>query len=61
MPRQIWKGVITFGMISIPVGLYAATESKDVRLRLLHKEDGAPIAEEEVRAAGWDRSDYAPP
>src|SRR5688572_96111 len=37
MPRQIWKGVITFGMISIPVGLYAATESKDVSFNQLHK------------------------
>src|SRR5688572_952049 len=37
MPRQIWKGVITFGMISIPVGLYTATESKDVSFNQLHK------------------------
>lgn len=37
MPRQIWKGVITFGMISIPVGLFAATESKDVSFNQLHR------------------------
>src|SRR5919204_6510863 len=37
VPRQIWKGVITFGMVSIPVGLYAATESKDVAFHQLHK------------------------
>lgn len=37
MPRQIWKGVITFGMISIPVGLYGATESKDVSFNQLHR------------------------
>jgi DNA end-binding protein Ku len=32
-------------MVTIPVKLYSATESKDVRLRLLHKDDGAPIEE----------------
>jgi DNA end-binding protein Ku len=37
MPRPIWKGAITFGMISIPVKLYGATESKDVAFNTLHK------------------------
>ncbi|GAC1317262.1 MAG: Ku protein [Chloroflexota bacterium] len=38
MPRPIWKGAITFGMISIPVKLYGATESKDLAFNTLHKE-----------------------
>jgi DNA end-binding protein Ku len=38
MPRPIWKGAITFGMISIPVKLYGATESKDLAFNNLHKE-----------------------
>jgi len=38
MPRSIWSGVISFGVVSIPVKLYTATESKDVSFRLLHKE-----------------------
>jgi len=37
MPRPIWKGAITFGMISIPVKLYGATESKDLAFNTLHK------------------------
>ena len=37
MPRSIWKGMISFGMVSIPVNLYAATESKDVAFHQLHK------------------------
>lgn len=37
MARPIWKGVITFGMVSIPVKLYAATDSKDFAMHLLHK------------------------
>jgi len=57
--RSIWKGAISFGMVTIPVKLYAATESKDVRFRLLHKEDGAPIEEkrfctEDGKEVAWD-------
>jgi len=36
--RPIWKGVISFGMISIPVRLYTATENKDISFHLLHKD-----------------------
>ncbi len=39
MPRPIWKGAITFGMISIPVKLFGATESKDLAFNNLHKTD----------------------
>lgn len=41
--RPIWKGHLTFGLVTIPVKLYTATESKDIRFRLLHKEDMTPI------------------
>jgi DNA end-binding protein Ku len=42
--RAIWSGHITFGLISIPVGLHAAIESAErVSFRLLHKKDMAPI------------------
>ena len=43
MPRSIWNGVISFGMVSIPVKLYTATDSKDVSFHLLHKEDGSRL------------------
>jgi DNA end-binding protein Ku len=43
--RPIWKGAISFGMVTIPVKLYTATEQKDIRFRLLHKKDGSPIQE----------------
>jgi DNA end-binding protein Ku len=36
--RPIWKGAIAFGMVSIPVNLFAATVSKDLSLHLLHRE-----------------------
>jgi DNA end-binding protein Ku len=43
--RSIWTGAISFGMVTIPVKLYTATEQHDVRFRLLHKTDSAPIQE----------------
>ena len=38
MPRSIWNGLISFGMVSIPVKLFTATDSKDISFRLLHRE-----------------------
>lgn len=43
MPRAIWRGAISFGMVSIPVKLYSATDSKDVSFRQLAKGDLQPI------------------
>src|SRR2546421_5961212 len=42
-PRAIWSGTISFGMVSIPVRLYTATESHDVHFHLLHKADGVRL------------------
>ena len=42
--KPIWSGHITFGLISIPVGLHSAVESSEhVSFRMLHKKDMAPI------------------
>ncbi|AZB42509.1 Ku protein [Bacillus sp. FJAT-42376] len=41
--HTMWKGSIRFGLVTIPVKLYAATEDKDVKLRSLHKDCGTPI------------------
>lgn len=44
MPRAIWSGTITFGLIAIPVKLYAAIGRTDkVDLHLLHEKDGERI------------------
>ena len=43
MPRSIWNGVISFGMVSIPVKLYTATQGKDISFHLLHKECGTRL------------------
>ena len=43
MPRSIWRGTISFGMVSIPVKLFTATESKDISFRQLHRDDNARV------------------
>ena len=50
--RAIWKGAITFGMVTIPVKLYPATESKDVRLRMLCPKHHAPVQEKRICSEG---------
>ncbi|MFN2587249.1 MAG: Ku protein [Actinomycetota bacterium] len=44
-PRAIWKGSVTFGLITIPVGLYSAIGRQEEKLdfHLLHEKDGARI------------------
>lgn len=41
--RPIWRGHLTFGLVTIPVKLYTATDPKDIRFRLLHKSCLTPI------------------
>lgn len=58
MPRSMWRGAISFGMVAIPVRLYLATESKSVSFRLLCPNDQTPVRNkrwcpEEDREIGW--------
>lgn len=46
--HTMWKGSISFGLVHIPVKLFAATEDKDIKLRFLHKECNTPIKYERV-------------
>ena len=46
MPRSIWKGAVSFGMISIPVKLLGATENKDIAFRQLHSECGGRLKQQ---------------
>ncbi|MEX2178791.1 MAG: Ku protein [Gemmatimonadaceae bacterium] len=60
MPRSIWKGAVTFGLVNIPVELHSAVRSEDrVSFRLLHKHDNSTIRYERVcakeeKAVPWD-------
>ncbi|WP_460465440.1 non-homologous end joining protein Ku [Arthrobacter pigmenti] len=41
--RAIWKGAIAFGLVNVPVKVYSATESHDIRLHQVHDKDGGRI------------------
>jgi DNA end-binding protein Ku len=41
--RSIWKGAIAFGLVNVPVKVYAATEDHDVSLHQVHAKDGGRI------------------
>ncbi len=43
MPRAMWKGAISFGLVTIPVAVYPATEEKTLRFNQLHDDDGGRI------------------
>jgi DNA end-binding protein Ku len=46
--RAIWSGVISFGLVSVPVQMYTATESKELKFHFLDKRDMAPIGYDKV-------------
>src|ERR671936_1631352 len=58
-PRAMWKGAVTFGLVTVPVALHAATERKnELSFRLLHAKDESPIdykrfCEEEAVEVPW--------
>ncbi|MFZ0627396.1 MAG: Ku protein [Acidimicrobiia bacterium] len=59
MPRAIWKGAINFGLVTIPVGLYTATDNKTPKFKQLRKTDHSPIRYKRVAEADgeevvWD-------
>ena len=43
MASTVWKGHLTFGLVSIPVRLYSAARSESIRFNQLHKKDGSRI------------------
>jgi DNA end-binding protein Ku len=47
--RPIWSGTISFGLVSVPVRMFPATSSKELRFHFLHRKDLTPIAYEKVR------------
>jgi DNA end-binding protein Ku len=46
--RAIWKGAVSFGLVSIPVNLYAATETKDIAFHQVHVVDGGRIQDKRI-------------
>ena len=49
MARSLWSGTISFGLVSVPVRMISATESKELRFHFLDKSDLQPIGYDKVR------------
>jgi DNA end-binding protein Ku len=43
MPRPLWNGSLSFGLVNVPVQLTGATRDLDLHFRQLHEKDAAPI------------------
>jgi DNA end-binding protein Ku len=56
--RAIWKGAVSFGLVSIAVKLYSATEEKDIRFHQVHREDGGRIKYKRVCAVDGEEVGY---
>lgn len=41
--RPLWKGAVSFGLIYVPVKMYAATEKKDIKFNYLHEKCSTPV------------------
>jgi DNA end-binding protein Ku len=59
MPRAIWSGSVSFGLVNVPVRLTTATSPKDVRFHQLHDADGARIQQKRVCSVDGEEVDYA--
>ncbi|MEV6982333.1 Ku protein [Sphaerisporangium sp. NPDC051017] len=57
--RSIWKGAISFGLVTIPVKLYSATEQKDVTFHQVHREDAGRIKYKRVCSIDGEEVPYS--
>ena len=57
--RAIWRGTISFGLVSIPVRLYTATEAHDVSFRQVHEADGGRIRYKRICELDGDEVPYS--
>ncbi len=57
--RAIWKGAVSFGLVNVPVKVYAATGEKDVRFHQVHREDGGRIRYKRVCSVDGEEVAYA--
>jgi DNA end-binding protein Ku len=56
--RAIWKGAVSFGLVSIGVKLYSATEEKDIRFHQVHREDGGRVKYKRVCSIDGEEVSY---
>jgi DNA end-binding protein Ku len=54
----MWKGAVSFGLVNVPVKLYAATEDHDISFRQVHREDGGRIHYKRVCSVDGEEVSY---
>jgi DNA end-binding protein Ku len=57
--RSIWKGAVSFGLVSIPVKLYSATEERNISFHQVRRSDGSRIRYQRVAAADGEEVPYS--
>lgn len=57
--RSMWKGAISFGLVTIPVKLYAASQENDVSFHQVHRSDGGRIRYRRVCTLDGDEVSYS--
>jgi DNA end-binding protein Ku len=58
MPRAIWSGSVSFGLVNVPVKLMTATSPKDVRFHQLHDTDNGRISQKRVCSIDGEEVEY---
>src|SRR5215210_1080572 len=72
MPRSIWSGAISFGLVNVPVRMYSAVSEHNLHFNFIHirdgsrigyekicKEEGRPVPDEEIaKAFNWEGEEY---
>jgi DNA end-binding protein Ku len=58
MPRSIWNGTVAFGLVTVPVKVYSATENKTIHFQEVHVSDGARIEHRRICPNDGDEVDY---
>ncbi len=56
--RSIWRGAVSFGLVSIGVKLYSATEDKDIRFHQVHATDGGRVKYKRVCSIDGEEVEY---
>ena len=57
--RSIWRGAVSFGLVSIGVKLYSATEDKDIRFHQVHATDGGRVKYKRVCSVDGEEVEYS--
>ena len=58
MPRSMWSGAISFGLVNVPVKLFTAVRKKDVRFHQLHEKDGGRVRQKRVCSVDGEEVPY---